>query len=77
MTEKDETAARIARQSQMERVIEYCNMMGYKPELTDMVRAADILSRYIVNGWSGKKQDDPGIEGLLMKVDEMFSKYKG
>ena len=75
---EEEKALRIARQSQMERILEYCQLMGYKPSLTDLVRAADIMSRYVVNGWSSKdKLGDGSIEGLLTKVDTLLNEYRG
>ena len=75
MREQDEVAARIARQSQMERMIDYCKLTGIKPSLTDLVRSADILSRYITDGWSSKKNNNGSIEELLNKVDELLDKY--
>jgi len=49
---EENKAARIARQSQMERSIEYFTLIGKKPTLNDLVLTSHILHKYVMDGWS-------------------------
>tara|TARA_R110000772_G_scaffold212545_1_gene323101 strand:+ start:68 stop:277 length:210 start_codon:yes stop_codon:yes gene_type:complete len=49
---EENKAARIARQSQMERSIEYFTLMGKKPTLNDLVLTSHILHKYVMDGWT-------------------------
>ena len=57
MAEQREMAERIARQSQMERSIEYFNLIGKKPTVEDVVLTSHILHKYIMDGWSTPLQE--------------------
>ena len=72
--EANETAIRIARQSQMERAIEYHSMMGTKPTTRDLVMTAEIFSKYIMNGWTSEREGVMTLEGMLNKLDETLQK---
>jgi hypothetical protein len=63
MKEDNVLAARIARQSQMERAIEYYQMLGKTPTLEDLTLTAHILHKFIVDGWSGDYKE------LIQKMD--------
>ena len=68
MTENEKTAIRIARQSQLERSLEFFSARGIKPTLSDWVNIADVLSRYVINGRSEE------LTGLLERADEYLNK---
>lgn len=71
-TENDATAIRIARQSQLERSLEYFTLTGIQPTLADWVRTADALSLYVTNGRSKE------IMEMLENADKYLNKeYKG
>ena len=72
METKETAAERIARQSQVERSIEYFTLMGIQPTIEDVVLTSHILHKYIMNGW------DSNIKELLQKLDKHLSdNYKG
>lgn len=72
MAEQDKTAERIARQSQMERAIEYYQMCGICPSIEDLCLTSHILTKFIVNGWNGEYKE------LVQKLDKHISEqYKG
>tara|TARA_R110000822_G_scaffold95196_3_gene217841 strand:+ start:84 stop:296 length:213 start_codon:yes stop_codon:yes gene_type:complete len=68
MTEQEKTAIRIARQSQMERSIEYFQLIDKKPTLEDLVLTSHILHKYIINGWDTEMKD------LIQKLDGHLTK---
>lgn len=71
--EQLETARRIARQSQMERAIEYYTLIGKQPSITDLVMTAELLQRYIMNGWDGE-QNGKSLKESLNKMDKYLEK---
>jgi len=42
----------IARQSQMTAALTYFNLVGKKPKLSDVVRVAALLEKFIMDGYS-------------------------
>ncbi len=68
MTDNEKTAARIARQSQMERSLSYFQMRGIVPTVEDVVLTSHILHKYIMDGWSGDMSD------MLQKLDGHIDK---
>jgi hypothetical protein len=40
----------IVRQSQMERAIQYCTLIGIKPNPTDVILMADVFTEFVFNG---------------------------
>jgi hypothetical protein len=69
MTESEKTAIRIARQSQMERAIEYFQLVDKKPSVEDVVLTSHILHKYIMDGWSGDMSE------MLKKLDVHLNKH--
>ena len=75
--ESMETAKRIARQSQMERAIEYYTLIGKQPTITDLVMTAELLQRYIMNGWTGE-ENGKTLKEQLNSFDKYLEKeYHG
>jgi len=71
-TQDDIRAERIARQSQMERAMEYYQMMGITPTVEDLVLTSHVLSNYIMDGWNSEYKN------LVQRLDEHISKnYRG
>jgi len=68
MTESEKTAIRIARQSQMERALEYFTLVDKKPSIEDVVLTSHILHKYIMDGWSSDMSD------TLKKLDGHLNK---
>jgi hypothetical protein len=69
--QQDPAAARIARQSQMERALEYYTLMGIKPSLEDLVLTSHILHKFIVDGWS--KEYGEMLEKLQNHIDKNYT----
>ena len=63
MSNDEIRAVRIARQSQMERSVEYWQMLGKTPTVEDLVLTSHILHKYIIDGWSGDMSE------MLKKLD--------
>ncbi len=63
MSNEENKAARIARQSQMERSLEYYKLRGLQPTVEDVVLTSHILHKYIMDGWSKDLQQ------MLGKLD--------
>jgi len=40
----------IVRQSQMERAIQYCTLIGIKPNPSDLLSIADVFTEFVFNG---------------------------
>ena len=68
MTENEKTAIRIARQSQLERSLEFFQQRGIKPTLKDWVNTADVLTRYVIDGRTKDNLE------LLERADEYLNK---
>ena len=71
MTENEKTAIRIAWQSQMERAIEYFQLVDKKPTVEDVVLTSHILHKYIIDGWSGE------MSVMLKRLDQHLNKNIG
>ena len=73
MVNQDEIRAeRIARQSQMERSIEYFQLMGITPTLEDLVLTSHVLTKFIMDGY-GKE-----LKEMCKGYDKYISdNYKG
>ena len=67
MSNDEIRAVRIARQSQMERSVEYWQMLGKTPTVEDLVLTSHILHKYIIDGWSGDMSD------MLKKLDKYIA----
>lgn len=69
MSTEEVRAARIARQSQMERSLEYFKLMDKKPTLEDVVLTSHILHKYVMDGWSKEYQE------LVQKLDSHLTNH--
>ena len=75
---EDQKALRIARQSQMERALEYHTLMGYKPTSRDLIMTAEMFTKYIMDGWSSKGKKDHSLEWMLEMLDSKLNEnYRG
>ena len=65
-----ERSRMIARQSQMERAIEYYTMIGVKPTVLELIATADHFAQYIEKGLNKEIVDK------TKKVDQFISEKK-
>ena len=68
-TEQDSTAVRIARQSQLERSLEFFTLRGMSPTLGDWVKVADCLTKYVMEG---RTKD---VSELMERAEEALTEY--
>ena len=68
-TEQQETALRIARQSQLERSLEFFTLRGMTPTLGDWVKVADCLSKYVMEGRTKDVAD------LMDRAEDALTEY--
>jgi hypothetical protein len=72
MTSKNDTSYAIARQSQSKLLLEWANSCGYCITLPELIGITEILSDYVVNGYTKE------IKEKLTKVqDHVENKKKG
>jgi len=72
MNEEIVKARRIARQSQMERSIEYFQMCSICPSLSDLIKTTTMLEEFVINGYSKEMLEK------FDKLDEYINKeYRG
>jgi len=70
MTQDDKRQRLIVKQSQMERVIEYCQMMDIKPSSSDLFAMVSVFTDFIF--------DKEGIMDKAKAMDSYLEKeYKG
>jgi hypothetical protein len=70
MNQEEKRQRLIVRQSQMERVIEYCQLMNIQPEASDLMAMVDVFTSSIF--------EEPNYMSRTKKMDEHLQKeYKG